>query len=91
MGTRNKMRLRRNSHDSLFREEMKMFNTESGMTSVQSGSFFDGISSLPANAAVTMAYVPFQLDTTRYDDEEALCRGTLFADLHKPFLRGALK
>lgn len=68
-----------------------MAQSDPGKTNVYSGSFFDGISALPADAAVTMAYVPFQLDTARYDDEEALCTGTLFVDLNKPFLRGALK
>ena len=68
-----------------------MYDNDSGKTPVASGSFFDGIPALPADAAVTMAYVPFQLNAARYDDEEALCTGTLFADLNKPFLRGALK
>ena len=68
-----------------------MAQPDPGKTNVCSGSFFDGVSALPADAAVTMAYVPFQLDTARYDDEEALCAGTLFVDLNKPFLRGALK
>ena len=68
-----------------------MYDNDSGKTPVVSGSFFDGIPALPADAAVTMAYVPFQLNTVRYDDEEALCTGTLFAELNKPFLRGALK
>mgnify|MGYP002626196443 CR=1 FL=1 len=68
-----------------------MYEPDPGKTEVYSGSFFDGISALPADAAVTMAYVPFQLNTARYDDDEALCRGTLYVDLNKPFLRGALK
>ena len=68
-----------------------MYEESAGMTSVRSGSLFDGIPALPADAAVTMAYVPFQLDTKRYTDEQALCSGTLFVDLNKPFLRGALK
>ena len=68
-----------------------MSENTAGMTPVRSGSFFDGIPALPKDAAVTMAYVPFQLDTTRYGDEQALVNGTLFVDLNKPFLRGALK
>ena len=40
---------------------------------------------LPANATVTMAYVPFQLDKTSYPAEKALCEGTLFPVLNKPF------
>ena len=58
---------------------------------IPAGSFFDGIPPLPKDAAVTMAYVPFQIDKSRFDDEEALKKGTLFRDLNKPFLRGALK
>ncbi len=68
-----------------------MFDNDSGKTSVRSGSFFEGMPAIPADAAVTMAYVPFQLNTARFDDEEALCKGTLYLDLNKPFLRGALK
>ena len=40
---------------------------------------------LPENPAVTMAYVPFQLDKTSYSVEKALCEGTLFTSLNKPF------
>ena len=40
---------------------------------------------LPAEMRTTMAYVPFQLDLSHYSAEEALCRGTLFSDLDKPF------
>lgn len=39
----------------------------------------------PANTAVAMAYVPFQLDKTSYSAEKALCEGTLFPVLNKPF------
>ncbi len=52
---------------------------------------FKPLSALPADTVTTMAYVPFQTDKTTFDDETALCRGTLFQDLYKPFLRGALK
>ena len=40
---------------------------------------------LPANPVATMAYVPFQLDKTAYSPEVALCEGTLFKVLNKPF------
>ena len=52
---------------------------------------FSPLSPLPAVTVTTMAYVPFQTDKTTFDDEVALCKGTLFTDLYKPFLRGALK
>lgn len=44
-----------------------------------------GLSALPADAAVAMAYVPMQTDTTVYDTEKALQTGTLFPVLNKPF------
>ena len=68
-----------------------MSEKTAGMDPLHSGSYFDGLSALPEDAAVTMAYVPFQLNTARYADDEALCRGTLFTSLYKPFLRGAVK
>lgn len=45
-------------------------------------------SALPEDCAVAMAYVPVQTDTAVYDCEQALCRGTLFTVLDKPFKRG---
>ena len=52
---------------------------------------YNGIPALPSDTVTTMAYVPFQTDTSMYDDNEALCNGTLFIDLNKPFKRGALR
>ena len=40
---------------------------------------------LPNDPVVAMAYVPFQLDNTSYSAEKALCEGTLFPVLNKPF------
>lgn len=40
---------------------------------------------LPEVMTVTMAYVPFQLDLSSFTPEEALCKGTLFTELNKPF------
>lgn len=40
---------------------------------------------LPEHPQVTMAYVPFQFDKTSYTPEMALCEGTLFSALNKPF------
>lgn len=47
---------------------------------------------LPADASVTMAYIPFQQAPETYEEEkDALCAGTLFPELNKPFLgRGRL-
>lgn len=50
---------------------------------------YTGLSALPDDAAVTMAYVPFQLDTCTYDVDIALSKGTLFPTLDKPFLKGS--
>ena len=52
---------------------------------------FKALSALPDDAVTTMAYVPFQTDKSMFDTEVALSKGTLFSDLYKPFLRGALK
>ncbi len=49
------------------------------------------ITPLPANPVVAMAYIPFQTDTTTFDDLiQAFACGTLFPCLSKPFMgRGA--
>lgn len=39
----------------------------------------------PNDTVVAMAYVPFQLDKTSYSADMALCEGTLFPVLNKPF------
>ena len=54
-------------------------------------SEYFGTTILPETVAVTMAYVPFQTDTTEYTPEMALKCGTLFPDLNKPFLGGVCK
>ncbi|MDE5556977.1 MAG: spore coat associated protein CotJA [Ruminococcus sp.] len=46
-------------------------------------------SSLPQNAPLAMAYVPFQEWSDVYSDDEAFPIGTLFPDLNFPFTRGA--
>ena len=53
--------------------------------------FFFGLTPLPDDTAVTIAYVPFQTDRAMYDEETALKNGTLFTALNKTFCRGALK
>ncbi len=52
-------------------------------TPVMQSSF---VSALPENPVVAMAYVPFQTDTTAYNEMKALKSGTLFPVLDKPFL-----
>lgn len=45
------------------------------------------LSPFPSDAAVAMAYVPFQQAPVIYEDErKALNQGTLFPELDKPFL-----
>lgn len=43
------------------------------------------------NAVLTMAYVPMQKFGALYNNEDALCAGTLFADLDKPFCGKGVK
>ncbi|MCH5320821.1 MAG: spore coat associated protein CotJA [Eubacterium sp.] len=40
---------------------------------------------LPADATVTMSYVPLQLETITYDLDKGLDNGTIFPVLNKPF------
>ena len=47
--------------------------------------FYNGITALPRDPVVAMAYVPFQLDTTEFPLKKALDKGTLFVVLDKPF------
>lgn len=51
-------------------------------------SEYFGISPLPEAVETTMAYIPFQTDTTQYRPETALKFGTLFSNLNKPFKGG---
>ncbi len=55
---------------------------------VNPSSEYLGISPLPENTVTTMAYVPFQTNTTMYDVETGYKNGTVFTDLNKPFLGG---
>lgn len=45
-------------------------------------------SRFPKNTPLAMAYVPFQQWGDVFDNDEALCKGTLFPDLVFPFERG---
>ena len=40
----------------------------------------------PDVTPVAMAFVPFQQSPEIYDEMKALCQGTLFPDLDKPFV-----
>jgi len=62
----------------------KYFNGDN----ITAQSEYFGIGALPETVTTTMAYIPFQTDTTEYTPESALSCGTLFADLNKPFLGG---
>lgn len=53
--------------------------------------FYRAVMPFPENWAIAMAYVPMQTDTTVYDCAQALCEGTLFPVLNKPFKRGCTK
>lgn len=45
-------------------------------------------STFPPHVSLAMMYVPFQRFENLYDDDKALDRGTLFADLDLPFYSG---
>ena len=47
-----------------------------------------GLSALPETVSVAMAYVPFQECNDVYPCDKALCAGTVFPVLDKPFLAG---
>ncbi len=49
------------------------------------------ISSLPENAVVAMAYIPYQNPVMIYTVEQGLSKGTLFPCLDKPFLCGGYR
>lgn len=53
--------------------------------------FHRHVQPFPDDFAVAMAYVPLQTDTSVYDCKQALCEGTLFPCLNKPFKRGCVK
>ena len=74
-----------------FQADDKKMNEQTERAAPVPGAFFEALPALPENAAVTMAYVPFQRDKQMYGDAEALASGTLFRALDKPFLRGCLK
>lgn len=40
----------------------------------------------PEDTPLAMAYVPYQTWEEPYEDEVALCRGTIFPSLDKPFI-----
>lgn len=42
-------------------------------------------STFPAHVSLAMMYVPYQRFENLYDEEKALSRGTLFAELDFPF------
>ncbi len=68
--------------------QMQSESQEDNCVSVKQSALYTGLSKLPENPVTTMAYVPFQTNTTMYAAEKALCNGTAFPDLDKPFLGG---
>ena len=55
------------------------------------GGEYTGRTALPAVTVPAMAYVPFQTDRKVYNAADALCKGTLFPVLNKPFKGGSAK
>jgi hypothetical protein len=52
-----------------------------------------GITPLPDDPQVTMAYVPYQIDGSEkiYSVEKGICMGTMFPTLNKPFQPNNIK
>ena len=48
-----------------------------------------GMTRFPSKTPLAMAYVPYQQWGDVYDDDKALCQGTLFPELDLPFRGGA--
>ena len=44
-----------------------------------------GITPLPSDPVVAMAYVPFQIPENVYSAEQGISVGTMFPELNKPF------
>lgn len=68
--------------------QMQSESKEDNCAPVGNSFVYTGLSKLPANPVSAMAYVPFQINSAMYETEKALCRGTAFPDLDKPFLGG---
>lgn len=79
---------RMNQMDQMGRmNQMDRMSQMGRMNPMNSDNFPAGaFPALPPDASVTMAYIPFQLNTEVYDDMRALQEGTLFPVLNKPFL-----
>lgn len=45
---------------------------------------------VPSDEILTMAFVNIQPFGEIYDADKALCQGTLYPDLDKPFLKGGM-
>lgn len=48
----------------------------------------NGMTWSPAEYPIGMAYVPTQVWRDKYENGKALMRGTIFAELDKPFMGG---
>lgn len=44
-----------------------------------------GISALPKDPVVAMAYIPYQEQENMYSAEQGISEGTMFPELNKPF------
>ena len=60
-------------------------------TNEQAENCYSGHTALPDSPAVAMAYVPFQRSRMTFDAATALCKGTLFPVLNKPFIGGSCR
>lgn len=56
---------------------------------IATSRYYTGLTPLPNDTETTMAYVPFQTDSSMYNEEYALTKGTLFPNLDKPLMKGS--
>lgn len=64
---------------------------QAGFTKPSNDRFPSYTTALPDEPVVAMAYVPFQTDSTTYDEIKALKIGTLYTVLDKPFLGSGMR
>lgn len=62
-------------------DQTRYQNTEHNMTCCNDRSGYEALSNLP----LAMAYVPWQKWCALYEADRGFCRGTIFAQLDKPF------
>lgn len=65
-------------------EDLELCCVERKPQQINSKSSLNQIDDFP----IAMSYTPWQQFSKTYSHEEALCKGTLFPELDKPFMKG---